>query len=233
MALALSRDPGAAERPWQPSTAAVAQAGREGWDELAWDLAGSLAGFLAMRSYFDDLRQTHERALGAVTKAGNRRGRAYMLRGLGHLAIFAGVGDRLGEAHVLSRFGVPDQSLGELERAEAAYRAALAIYERYGDRASAAMNVRRLGELALLRGRRQESRSLLGQALAVLREVGRPLHRGPHPALSGRAGPRRRPPGGGRRGLHPGAPAVPHGRDAGLGGAGAGQLEGALRAPDP
>ena len=87
MALALSRDPAAAERPWQPSTAAVAQAGREGWDELAWDLAGSLAGFLAMRSYFDDLRQTHERALGAVTKAGNRRGRAYMLRGLGHLAM--------------------------------------------------------------------------------------------------------------------------------------------------
>jgi hypothetical protein len=34
------------------------------------------------------------------------------------------------------------------------------------------MNIRRLGELALLRGCPQEARSLLGQALAVLREVG-------------------------------------------------------------
>ena len=94
------------------------------------------------------------------------------------------------------------------------------------------MNLRRLGELALLRGRRQESRSLLGQALAVLREVGDRYTEALTLHSLGELDRVRRP-GGGRRGLHPGAPAVPHGRDAGLGGAGAGQLEGALRAPDP
>ena len=121
MALALSRDPGAAERPWRPSTAAVAQAGREGWDELAWDLAGSLAGFLAMRSYFDDLRQTHERALAAVTRAGNRRGRAYMLRGLGHLAIFARGRRPPGRGPRAVQVRGARPVAGELERAEAAY----------------------------------------------------------------------------------------------------------------
>jgi hypothetical protein len=61
---------------------AVAQAANRGMEELAWDLANLLLGFLSVRNHLDDWRWTHDVALAAAERGGDRRGQAYMLRGL-------------------------------------------------------------------------------------------------------------------------------------------------------
>jgi len=63
--------------------AAVAQAGRLGLDEHAWELAAASADFLDLRGYHDEARRAHQLALGACAQAGNRLGEAVSLLGLG------------------------------------------------------------------------------------------------------------------------------------------------------
>jgi len=177
-----------AERP--ALTAAVAQAGRHGWSELAWDLASSQAGFLAMRNHFDDLRQTHECALAAATRAGNRRGRAYMLRGLGHLAmeqvrhdeatacigralpLFEAVGDRRGEAW--AQF-----LLGSVERERDRHPAALSWltqavdgFRQVGDRRGEARALHATAAVRIAAGDHAGARPELKRSLAIFAEVG-------------------------------------------------------------
>jgi hypothetical protein len=114
---------------------AVAQAANRGMEELAWDLAGLLLGFLSVRNHLDDWRWTHEVALAAAERAGDRRGQAYMLRGLGQfsvecddlqtasarleqaLALFDTLDDSYGWAHTLLRCGYVDRLRGHPERA--------------------------------------------------------------------------------------------------------------------
>jgi transcriptional regulator with XRE-family HTH domain/tetratricopeptide (TPR) repeat protein len=97
----------------------VEQAADAGFDELAWDLAGSLINFFGLRDYLDDWRHTHEAALTATRAVGNRRGEASLLRGLGYLGmdrnsmdvamdylmralpLLREVGDQRGEAHAI------------------------------------------------------------------------------------------------------------------------------------
>ena len=50
---------------------AVAQAANRGMEELAWDLAGLLLGFLSVRNHLDDWRWTHDVALAAAERAGD------------------------------------------------------------------------------------------------------------------------------------------------------------------
>jgi transcriptional regulator with XRE-family HTH domain len=114
---------------------AVAQAANRGMEELAWDLAGLLLGFLSVRNHLDDWRWTHDVALAAAERGGDRRGQAYMLRGLGQfsvecddlqgasarleqaLALFDTLDDRYGWAHTLLRCGYVDRLRGHPERA--------------------------------------------------------------------------------------------------------------------
>jgi transcriptional regulator with XRE-family HTH domain len=104
--------------------AAVTQAANRGMEELAWDLAGLLLGFLSVRNHLDDWRRTHEVALAAAERVGDRRGQAYMLRGLGQfhiecddlqaasahleqaLALFDQLDDPYGWAHTLITCGM-------------------------------------------------------------------------------------------------------------------------------
>ena len=67
--------------------AAIAQAADSGRAGLAWDLAGLLTGYFTTRWHLDDWERTHELALRAAVRAGDLRGQAYMLRGLGQLTI--------------------------------------------------------------------------------------------------------------------------------------------------
>lgn len=53
-----------------------------GMDELAWDLAQSLASFFEVRSYFDEWRSTNARVLALTRRTGNRRGQLVALRSL-------------------------------------------------------------------------------------------------------------------------------------------------------
>ncbi len=61
-------------------TALVEQACRDGREEFAWDLSGCLEKYVNVRGV--DCRSTHETALAACRKAGNRRGEAVLMRGL-------------------------------------------------------------------------------------------------------------------------------------------------------
>jgi tetratricopeptide (TPR) repeat protein len=130
--------------------AAVTQAASKGWSELAWDLASSMAGFLAMRNHFDDLRQSHEHALAAATRTGNQRGRAYMLRGLGHLAM----------------------ELVRHDEASACIDRALPLFEAVGDRRGEAWAQFLVGSVERERDRHATALSWLTQAVGGFREVG-------------------------------------------------------------
>jgi DNA-binding SARP family transcriptional activator/tetratricopeptide (TPR) repeat protein len=61
---------------------AVRQAADLGFDELVWDLAGTCVTLFEAYGYFDDWKDTCERALAATLAAGNQRGAAAMLRAL-------------------------------------------------------------------------------------------------------------------------------------------------------
>ena len=62
--------------------AAVAQAGRLGLHEHAWELAAASADFFDLRGYHDEARRVHQFALSACARAGNRLGEAVSLLGL-------------------------------------------------------------------------------------------------------------------------------------------------------
>ncbi|MBO4204418.1 AfsR/SARP family transcriptional regulator [Micromonospora echinofusca] len=67
--------------------AMIRQAADIGADDLCWDLAFSSVTLFEARSYFDDWRTTHDFALIAVRRAGNRLGEASILYSMGALAI--------------------------------------------------------------------------------------------------------------------------------------------------
>lgn len=66
---------------------AVDAAARAGLSEQAWELASGIRTFAALRSEWDLWRRTHEVALQACRDAGDTRGTASMLVGLGKLKI--------------------------------------------------------------------------------------------------------------------------------------------------
>jgi tetratricopeptide (TPR) repeat protein/transcriptional regulator with XRE-family HTH domain len=170
--------------------AAVHQAAGGGLDELAWDLAGCLARFFAVRSYFDDWRQTQETGLAAARRSGHRRAQAHLLRGLGLLhneqdrldaaaacfeqarALFVEVGDRSGEAGALDDLGVLHQLRGHSDRALACLEPALAIFTEAGDPVGEA-NVRfSLGMVHLDQGDYDQAEACLQAARPVLEAAG-------------------------------------------------------------
>ncbi|MGI5267755.1 BTAD domain-containing putative transcriptional regulator [Nonomuraea sp. CA-218870] len=62
--------------------AAVAQAAALGADDLCWQLADAAVNFFELRDYYDGWESTSRLALDACERAGNARGRAFMLRDL-------------------------------------------------------------------------------------------------------------------------------------------------------
>lgn len=66
---------------------AIETAAQVGLHEVCWDLAVTSVTFFEANSLVDDWRQSHEVALGAVRRAGNRRGEAALLCSLGELAL--------------------------------------------------------------------------------------------------------------------------------------------------
>lgn len=117
---------------------------------LAWELAGSLLSWAILRSHWDLWRRTHELALAAARTAGDRRGQAAMLAGLGRLQ--------------------SDQREGELGLPELA--AALATFRDLGDRpAEARLLVVRALALQMA-GRGQEGLDSAGDGARLARAIG-------------------------------------------------------------
>ncbi|MDA0632333.1 BTAD domain-containing putative transcriptional regulator [Nonomuraea sp. MCN248] len=126
--------------------ASVAQAAALGADELCWQLADAAVNFFELRDYYDDWESTSRLALDACERAGNARGRAFMLRdlaeclrmgprhaeeealehGLSAVALFESLGEVNGEADARILAGMAFLVRGEPRKAVAYLDAALA-----------------------------------------------------------------------------------------------------------
>jgi DNA-binding SARP family transcriptional activator/Flp pilus assembly protein TadD len=177
-----------AERP--ALVAAVRQAAGAGLAATAWDLAGALAGFFELREHLDDWRITHEAALHCCVAAGDRRGEAYLRRGLGELhldldRVAEGVehlraaltlmrrrADRHGEALVLRALGTAHRLGGADATATDVLTEALRISEQLDDTVGRAQVLHNLGVLHRRAGRPEQAEQAHRQALALFGALG-------------------------------------------------------------
>ncbi|MGC5287559.1 AfsR/SARP family transcriptional regulator [Micromonospora sp. DT231] len=146
---------------------AVEQAAQYGLLDHCWDLAVSAVSLFGTRSHYDEWRSTHEVALLATRAAGNARGEAAVLTGLGDLyvtqhrydaaveylepalAIFSELGDRHGYAVALRKAGYADSVNGNPERAVRRYEEALELLRETGDRGAEEHVLRWMGQFYL------------------------------------------------------------------------------------
>ncbi|SFR21294.1 DNA-binding transcriptional activator of the SARP family [Lentzea waywayandensis] len=172
--------------------AAVLQAADAGLDELCWDLAMTLVTLFETRSYLDDWQQTHERALDAVRKAGNKRGTAALLCSLGSLhhsqrrmdasraalepalELFTELDDSHGLALVRRNLGLLEYNEGRPEIALRIFEQSLAGFKRVGDVVGQAYVVSQLAQLSLDRGEHELAVGQLRGALGMCREISSP-----------------------------------------------------------
>ncbi|MET7424837.1 BTAD domain-containing putative transcriptional regulator [Dactylosporangium sp. NPDC005555] len=174
----------------QALTAAVRQAVRNRWDELAWDLALTLVTLFEARSYLVDWRESAELALALVRQVDNRRGMAAMQYTLGALDIveqrYAGAGDRLrqaldgftacGDHHgrglVLRNLAFLNRITGRPDLARLGYEEALPILRDAGDQVAVAHVLCSLAALRLEAGDANQAQKILDDALVITQIAG-------------------------------------------------------------
>jgi DNA-binding SARP family transcriptional activator/tetratricopeptide (TPR) repeat protein len=170
--------------------AAVRQAAASGLTEHSWELALSTVALFESRAYFGDWRETHETALKAVCRAGDRWGEAAMRYSLGSLDMFERhhdqadrqlsrslalhqqLGDRYGAALVLRNLAYLDRMNGNLERALARWDEALGTFQVMGDRIAEAHVLHNLAQVRLDFGEDELARELLDRAMAICDDLG-------------------------------------------------------------
>ncbi|MBB4910651.1 AfsR/SARP family transcriptional regulator [Actinophytocola algeriensis] len=100
-------------------------------DELAWELAATLAPYLDFRSRYDDWDRVHRLAVQAARRTANRRGEAVLLRGIAQVHIHR---DEYGAAiRLLSRSRALCRQIGD-KRGESRAVAGLGVVARLLDR---------------------------------------------------------------------------------------------------
>lgn len=170
--------------------AAIEQAAAGGWHEVAWDLANSLGLFLELRGGFADWRHTHQVALRASQRAGDHRGSAIMLRGLGEVhayqdryadalgclehavAEFRRADDVGGEADTFCGFGLVYRLQGRLVEALQAFQRAATLLADVGDRPDRAYALLGVARSNLELGRLGQAEAPAAGALASFRTCG-------------------------------------------------------------
>ncbi len=170
--------------------AAVCQAAAGGMAEHAWGLAHNAVTLFESHSYFGDWMLTHEAALKAVCKAGDRRGEAAMRYSIGSLhmfeqrfdaamsqfelaaEIYVELSDRHGGALVQRNMAYLDRLSGDLDSALARGTEALEIFGTYGDRVAEAHVRQNLAEVRILYGDEDEAYRLLERAALICEQVG-------------------------------------------------------------
>ncbi|WP_107080055.1 BTAD domain-containing putative transcriptional regulator [Streptomyces sp. NBRC 109706] len=128
--------------------ACVRRAAMMGFTEHCWGLAVTAVTFMETQVCLDDWRDTHEVALAASRKAGDRVGEAATLHSLGSLAV----------------------TRQDFASAEGHFLRSAAIFEEIGDEPGRALATRGLGYLARIRGRHDEATAHYEAALKVFRE---------------------------------------------------------------
>jgi DNA-binding SARP family transcriptional activator len=165
--------------------AGVRQAADHGLDELCWELAISSYALFLTRGHYDDWTDTHTRALAATRGAGNRRGMAAVLLGLGALQAYrrnhveaaelldASVSalrkldDPRGLSYALGTAAHVDGMRGRYELAIARHQESIAVYREVGDPLAEIIGLRALGKLLVDIGRLEEARLILDRAMVM------------------------------------------------------------------
>ncbi|MFK0113282.1 BTAD domain-containing putative transcriptional regulator [Streptomyces sp. NPDC091217] len=132
-------------------TTLVRQAAGHGFDNVAWDLAAVCRCLFSTRGHYEDWLATHQHALDAVRTAGNRKGEAALLLGLGDLHLdkgdftraavlldqahtrFTEVGEDYGAALALRSAARVDRILGRYEQALERWQECLPVLTAHGD----------------------------------------------------------------------------------------------------
>lgn len=170
--------------------AAVRQAAGAGMAGIAWNLAISLARYFELREHLEDWRITHEAALQACARAGDRRGEAILLRSLGEmhlnqnrpadalarldraLPIMEELGDGPGQGAALRAAGSAHRWLGNETLALDALNQALSICDGTGERALQASVLHNLGAVHRRWQRLPEAEEAYRAALEIFDEIG-------------------------------------------------------------
>lgn len=169
---------------------AVRLAAGTGLAASAWSLAAALVPYFDLHCRLDEWQLTHRLALDSARAAGDRRGEAAMLRGLGQVclyqdryaeadgmlrracALFRELGDTRGEAISICGLGAVSQFSGEHLRALGSFRRALAMFLTIGDRGGEAYARQAIGRIHLSLGDLRQASGWLTQALRLARDLG-------------------------------------------------------------
>jgi tetratricopeptide (TPR) repeat protein len=161
----------------------------EAW-EFAWEIAGCLVTFFERGGYWTDWRHTHELALAAARRAGNRRGEAETLRNLGVVyrnlghwddaigcfnksaEILREIRDSRGEARSVGEIGNVYRDQGRWDDAEGYFRRSLIALRQADDRIWEAYILRVLGIVYRYQGRWEDAMACYSQCLPFFRELG-------------------------------------------------------------
>jgi DNA-binding SARP family transcriptional activator len=122
--------------------ASAEEAARSGYAGHAWRLARAALGYFETRGAYTDWRRTHEAALDAARAAGDRRGVATMLHGLGELSAI----------------------LNELDASHRCLTEAGKLFDASGDRQGSVMCACGLAHLARVAGSGADSLAILRRA---------------------------------------------------------------------
>lgn len=166
----------------------VRQAAMMGLTEHCWSLAVTAVTFLETHVQLDDWRDTHEVALAAARKGGDRLGQAALLHSFGSLAvtkqnfaaaethfqrsaeIFDDIGDAQGSALAARGLGYLARVHGRPEQATTYYEAALKVFRDSNDSVAVAYVLHNLAQLKLGNGNEDAAGPLLDEALRLSRE---------------------------------------------------------------
>jgi DNA-binding SARP family transcriptional activator len=191
VAESVRRDPRVWLEAEHPSlVAGVGQAFASGLWELTCRLAGTFTAVCHRPGYWDDWQHTHELALEAAGRAGNRRWEALLLNGLAELEVERGrfdraeayaeraiacaraIGDCLREATARFQLGEAYREQSRLDLAAGCYREVLPAARTGGDRHLEASVELSMGMLAYYQGRLDDAVAPYGRALAIFRAIG-------------------------------------------------------------
>ncbi|MGP3981960.1 BTAD domain-containing putative transcriptional regulator [Streptomyces sp. KR80] len=170
---------------------AVERAAAMGLHALACEAAVALcSSSYAIGNCFEAWWRTHDAALTAVRRAGDRSGEAPLLVGLGQLryeqdrfaeaqdyfqqglVLYTELGDVRGEAAALAGLGCAYREQGRLRAAERALTRAVGDFRRLGDESSLGLTCRYAGSVHIELGEYEAARTLLDEALRSYRRQG-------------------------------------------------------------
>ncbi|MGN9843300.1 AfsR/SARP family transcriptional regulator [Nonomuraea sp. H19] len=169
---------------------AVRLAAHTGLTQSAWGLAATLVPYFDLHCRFDEWQLTHRIALDSARAAGDRRGEAAMLRGLGQVClyqdryaeaeemirrarvIFRELGDTRGEAISICGLGAVNQFSGRHFRALGYFRHALAMFLAVSDTSGEAYARQAIGRVHLSMQDLGQASRWLGEALRLAGELG-------------------------------------------------------------